>query len=325
MIKTDRCPVCNSQSFRELKNHIFKYPGDEVEKHLADITYERLWILFKKIIKNEHRATFTATLCQSCGLIFTNPRFTEREIGIKYDTINQLNSVKYRLKQDPIDDVKVGRRSMRIYELITRFLNNRQREDVPSVLDYGGASGYILIPFIDSFKCAILDYEKWDLPSNVEYLGKDLSNLSKSDRFDVILLLHTLEHIVHPTNLLNDLCEHLSDDGMIYVEVPLGCFQEWKFIGEPMTHINFFSEESLLNCFTNCSLNVIYLSTSYQRVTRGKTWCLNILGTKKKVNNPIRFSDVLSTQKQRSKVNYYLPYLFNWRAFHKIFRKMFSF
>ena len=100
-----------------MKEHVFKYPGDDADNNLADIIYLRLWILFRKIVKDNNDIVFNSMLCKSCGLIFTDPRFSEDEMKIKYDTINELGSVKYRLQKDPPVDLE--NRANKIYNLIS--------------------------------------------------------------------------------------------------------------------------------------------------------------------------------------------------------------
>lgn len=319
MERFEKCPSCNSPHLKILKEYVFKYPGNDIKSNLHDIIYERLWILFRKILKTKNNALFYAMMCESCKLIYLVPRCSEDEIAIKYKTINELGGVKYRLKN--YNQRHVETRANRIYELINKFMNYTQTP-MPKILDFGGASGYILRPFINRFKCHIIDFEKWELPDGIEYLGTNLSSLNKTDRFDVILLLHTLEHIVHPKKFLEDLCRYLDDDGMIYIEVPLGCFKEWQYVEEPLTHINFYSEESIYKCLESCGLETIYIGTAYQQVVRAKMWCINVLATKAKIDAPLKISDMLSTHKQMSKINYYIPYLFNRRAIRKMARKV---
>ncbi len=317
MKETDVCPLCESGNIKKIKTFVFRFPGEDVESHLFDITYVRLWILFERILMIRDSSAFSAMICQNCGLIFTNPRFSLDDLRIKYETINELGSVKYRLKQDP--PFNLNSRARRIYDLISQHFYSG-RKNKPKILDYGGASAYNLIPFANSFECSLLDYEKWDLPSEVDYLGKDVSDLDETDQFHVILLLHTLEHLSEPKTFINDLCKHLEDEGIIYVEVPLGCFREWQFLREPLTHVNFFSEESLMNLLTSCGLNVIHLSTSYQWITHAKTWCINIIGTKQKnLNEAAR---ILTTKEQMNKIVYYLPYLTKGRAIMKALRSL---
>lgn len=117
---------------------------------------------------------------------------------------------------------------------------------------------------------------KYDCPKAIGYLGRDVSDLQTDEVFDVILLCHTLEHAIEPMRMISDLSSHLAEAGLLYVEVPLGCWKEWKSLNEPLTHVNFFSEESIFKCLSSTGLNIIHLSTAYQWVTHGKMWCINI-------------------------------------------------
>lgn len=328
MITVYNCPICDSPHIKAVKKHVFTFPGQKVEDHLIDATYTRLWILFQKILQNTKEATFSSTLCHTCGFIFTNPRFSEQELNIKYDTINELGSVKYRTKVNP--PLNLDKRAARIYSLIDGVFNHSQQPqrrtqlsaNKPKILDYGGASGYNLIPFVDSFKCYVIDHEKWNLPQGIEYLGRHIIDANHDPKFAVILLLHTLEHITRPKEFLANLCRYLSDDGIVYVEVPLGCFREWATIKNPLTHVNFFSEESLYKCLELCGLNIISISTAYQWVTHGKMWCLNVIGARKEYRGSDRVMSVLSTRRQMSKCNYYLAYLLDRRVMRKVLKKL---
>ena len=44
--------------------------------------------------------------------------------------------------------------------------------------------------------------------------------LNANDKYDLIILSHVLEHIVEPTEFLKKVIQFLSDDGLIYIEVP---------------------------------------------------------------------------------------------------------
>ena len=76
-------------------------------------------IFFEKIWKDRNSAEFDVTLCKSCGMIFTNPRFTAEEIRIKYKTVSELESAKKRTQKQPA--LKTGERANRIYSLIARL------------------------------------------------------------------------------------------------------------------------------------------------------------------------------------------------------------
>ena len=190
MFEIDRCPSCGSRDNKKLKEQLFRFPGDDVRNQLHDLTYERLWILFERILEKRDKTVFLSMLCQKCGLIFTNPRFSREDIQIKYEAINELGSVKSRLQRHPPSNLDV--RARRIYHLVTNHLSARA-ESKPRVLDYGGASGYNVLPFTDKFACGILDFERWDLPRGISYLGRDLSDLRPYQLIMQLLFEHYLK------------------------------------------------------------------------------------------------------------------------------------
>lgn len=315
MREIKNCPICNATELKKIKDYTFKFPGKDVSNHLHESTYVRLWILFEKIITDSNECSLYCMLCKKCGFIFLNPRLTENEVYIKYNMINELGSVKYRLKKTP--GFNLNRRANRVFSLIN-MLYKENSKSTPKILDYGGSSGYILNPFINKFQCFILDYQKWKLPEGINYLGNDLQDLKENDKFDIILVLHTLEHVVNPKEFLIDISKHLNKNGIIYIEVPLGCFYEWKHLKDPLTHVNFFSEESLFKCFKLCNLSPLHLKTSVQWVLHGNMLCVNIIGTKIKTDNPVKLRKLIPTNIQISKFYHYQYYYYFLALMSKI-------
>ncbi len=311
MIRLTQCPICGSDTLKILVKRKFFFPGEETKENLADLKYVRLWILFEKILKDRRPVAFDSTLCTSCGFIFTNPRFAGEEMAIKYNTINELSSVKKRFDKHP--PTNLDARAQRIHSLITGLLERERERESNSlrILDYGGASGYNLIPFIErENSCYILDYEKWDLPKGIEYLGRNLADLKSDVLFDVILLCHTLEHVPDPVQMVGELINHLAESGLLYVEVPLGAFREYRHYSEPLTHVNFFSEESLFNCCSSANLGIIHISTRYQWLIHGNEWCVNII-CKKAKSKSLATPGYLTTHQQMNSLYYYLPLIKN--------------
>ncbi len=304
MIRVKKCPMCECESLKLLKRHLFILPEiEECDDLIDSVTYEyeRLQMFFEKIWRDETPAEIDADLCTSCGMIFTNPRFTAEEIDIKYKAVSELGSAKKRYQAKPAQ--KTDKRAKRIYSLISGLQENTSKSR--KILDYGGAYGHNLRSFIEAGElCYLLDYVKHDHPKGIEYLGKDVKDLQANEVFDVILACHVLEHAIEPGRMVDDLSSHLAEDGLLYVEVPLGCFRAWKMLGEPLTHVNFFSEESMFKCFSNADLGIVHLSTAHQWLTHGKRWCVNIVGKKAKGNTVTKFK---TTQQQLEN-----PY-YNWR------------
>ncbi len=276
------CPVCQSQNLKVLKKHTFVPTdvvlADELKQGVSDLE-ERLWIYFHKILKRKEPAVVESTLCQSCDLIFSNPRFTEADIAVKYQTIEALGFDQLRHKDKGLPKSEI--RGQRVLKLVKEVLPADKNDKKLKVLDYGGAEGYLLEPFIneghEGFLIDFVVYQKTH--PKIQYLGRDLKDLSVDTKFDVILLLHTLEHVVDPVTLLRGLAQHLSPGGLLYVEVPLGAWLEWEFLREPVTHLNFFSETSLNQTVRSAGLHPLFVNSRWQWVTTTQTVCINFVAT----------------------------------------------
>lgn len=297
------CPCCESTSIYQKKILKFNYPGNNIQDNLLNRSYARRWILFEKILKTKQYVIFKIMICNNCGFMFLNPRLTEREIKIKYQMINVLGTVKLRSSLNP--RINSEKRALRIYKLIKQNfpgkLQNRK------ILDYGGSWGYNLHPFVKNNKSYILDYEKWKHYKNgIKYIGKDFADLKVGDFFDIILILHTLEHVIEPYQFLKQAITYLSENGILYVEVPLGVFHETQHISEPITHLNFFSEESLVKLFDMLGLKILHMSTRNQWLINSRSLCINIIGIKKVGNNTNKKLRFKTTYYQRYNYIYYL-------------------
>ena len=266
---------------------------------MNDYIVHRLSILFTTILTESDFVDVTIARCDSCGVIFSNPRLTQEEVKTKYRAIAESEATYGISQRQPM---KKEKRAARIFSLITKTIK-RTRSRL-SILDYGGAEGYNLYPFRnEGHSCSVIDYETFDYPDGIVHIGKDVQDIPSDQFFDVILLCHTLEHVPKPMPLLRNLVHHLSDGGILCVEVPLGCWFEWKRIREPLTHCLYFSEESLFKCLRKAELDIVSLSTSYQWVTHGKTWCINAVGRKSKNTTPISFK---TTKQQMGNFRYAL-------------------
>jgi hypothetical protein len=274
----DSCPCCGSKALVGKKRYKFLKPKLNLEndygKLINDIILERLYILFYCILLNLDEFDCYLTECKDCLFYFTNPRMDEDDIQKKYAEISLHSFGKERYKKYPATNL--DSRAQRIHSLLSSIGFNPAGDK--SILDMGGAWGYNLLPFKGRANLYVIDFESWELTPGIEYLGQALKDLPEQQRFDCIMYLHTLEHVIDPFDSLQELASRLNEEGIVYVEVPLGVFREMNVLKEPITHINFFCEKSLNNLFERCNLHVLHCSTNYQWVTASRQWCVNIVG-----------------------------------------------
>ena len=250
------CPICGGQQFEQLLTREVSHPGDELRTNLLDIDYVRNHILFERILHARDPISFTFWICKHCGLIFFDPRPEERDLVIKYAIMDELRDTELRDAQRgfPIYD---SRRARAIHKGLSRL---RCLEGL-NVVDWGGANGYNLEYFSDRNTCYVIDYGERKLIDGVRYLCKTISEVPQTMRFDVVLCCHTLEHMVDPVAELRSIRRVMSPGGLLYVELPLGCHDEYRNTLNFLTHVNFFSEGSLAHLLSVSGLKLRYIRT----------------------------------------------------------------
>lgn len=259
---------------------------------------ERLWIYFHQLLKQTDPAVIQLDCCPNCGFIFINPRLEQTEIDKKYAWVARLGADRDRHRLPP---PRVRQRSQRIFEFIQPLLTRQVLEHPATILDYGGAEGYLLQPFLqEGHRGYLADYMQYAPASpQIEYLGRDLAEIDPEFRFDLILFLHTLEHVGDPVGMLRQLADRLSPGGLLYIEVPLGAWLEWDNLREPITHLNFFSEQSLFFAARAVGLTPVALTTQWQQVVHSHAMpCINLVATRKPMPQVSPVTDYLTTQRQ---------------------------
>jgi SAM-dependent methyltransferase len=176
---------------------------------------------------------------------------------IKYKLINEWGDAKAQDNSRHAPGTTYDdKRAFEIYKTISS--NIRQVQNT-NVVDIGGSEGRNLKYFLADNSCFVVDYEKRDLIDGAKYLCETAEDIPHSFRFATVLYCHILEHVVDPVGEISRLKEILEPDGILYIEVPFGCWKEYQYTTNFLTHINFFSEGSLWHLLDMCGLNIKYL------------------------------------------------------------------
>ncbi len=250
------CPICEHAESEELLRRVVTNPRGHLDSKLTDIDFVRNRILFEKILPGRESIEFSFKICRECGLIFFSPRCEEVDMVVKYQMTDELGDVQEREKVIFSDQFDYSdQRAFEIYRTISKI----QKIQNQNVLDLGGAQGLNLKYFTADNTCYVVDYQKRDLINDVTYLGKNTKNIPDSMDFGSILFCHTLEHVVNPVSELRHIKNILTPGGILYIEVPLGCWREYREMRNFLTHLNFFSTGSLGHLLDMCGFNIRYL------------------------------------------------------------------
>ncbi len=220
------CRVCKSRDIIELN---FRFP----RKFSPYLTRGENW-------KN-----YACKICNSIS------HFTEVDTDIvKYDDSSYRNRNDSKLTKPPISlpwSTITFIRSRHIFRLLnsTEEGFSLYKKQNLTILDYGGYNGfaaYGLNNFYNTESVIIADLDPNGLKIAASF-GMNTIDLSKTSlaeirdsSIDLCTAVHVLEHLENPHKNLIEINNLLSDDGLIYIEVPnvFGCS-----IGDPAHLISF--------------------------------------------------------------------------------------
>lgn len=206
------------------------------------------------INKDRYGIFYTIKLCPKCGVMYASPRMTNKSAEEFYQT--EYRGI-YEYGSDKEDEWKLGiERAELCKTLIDEF------EIKPKVVfDIGCNMGQHLSLFKDtetygvdySFENVIYGKEKG---LNLFHGGIEiLEGLGK--KADLIILSHVLEHFNDIGEELNRISKLLSDDGVLYVEVP-GLYTHSHSTLFQNAHNWQFNKTTLIYAMKSCGWDEMY-------------------------------------------------------------------
>ena len=192
--------------------------------------------------------------CANCGLVFQSSEESKAADPAFYaETYRDI----YQFSAEPTQkDLWVQEQRARH---LVAFLTSQRMSAPNRALDIGASAGVLLADYRSAFDCDVTGVEPGDayrayaeakgmrmLPS-IEALQS-----ANPQKFDLVSLIHVLEHLVHPVETLGTIRkELLADDGCLLLEVP-----------------NFYAHDSYelahLVCYTPHTLGQVVQQAGYR-------------------------------------------------------------
>lgn len=178
---------------------------------------------FKILTKKTREGIGLWKKCNKCGLAI-NFKGVDQKLHNNFYKKDYflLNSIKRGTYLKAIDHFNKRLPSMHnTYLNLKKFTNKKM-----DVLEIGSAAGelaYYLNKNVNSYTCFELN------PEYVKFINKKLKIKAYSDdfldvdldqKFDLIVLINTLDHVVNPDKYLIKIKKLLKNDGLIYLELP---------------------------------------------------------------------------------------------------------
>jgi len=202
----------------------------------------------------------TNRLCLNCGLVYQSPRMTETELEGFYK--NEYRQI-YQGTEEP------GQKDIAVQEAraegITNLLRDSGVEQVKRFLDIGASTGILIERIKKDYRCDAFGiepgsaYQAYARSREIEVFGSlDELFVSGQNKFDLISMIHVLEHLPDPVMYLKELrVNHLDDQGKILIEVP-NLYAHDSF---EIAHLISFSRHSLYEVLKKAGFRTIFMET----------------------------------------------------------------
>ena len=206
------CPLCNGKKFETLSQ------------------------------KDRHNIKLNTSMCLGCGLVMNNPRPNETWYKNFYE--NWFWSLYIGQDEMNLDELYIQDKCANKGELIGNQILSEMDNEHLDFLDIGCGLGGLIkffeqnrpgwnISGFDPSKEAV-DFLSKRTKTNIRQVSLD--NLKGEEgNYDIITMVHVLEHTLDPVKLLRNIQALLKPAGLIYIEVPDFMSPNWN--GKDFLHI----------------------------------------------------------------------------------------
>lgn len=197
-------------------------------------------------------------LCKNCGLVFQSPRMTEIELRNFYQS--EYRQI-YQGSRDPSNkDLAVQKaRAKALVDILREF----GVDQIDHFFDIGSSAGLFLEEIKDAFNSHVIGVEPGEAYRNYAenrglkvYDSIERVKQAEEPSFNLISMIHVLEHLPDPVNYLKQLREgFLTSNGRIFIEVPNlyahDCFE--------VAHLISFSRHTLVQILHKAGYTPLFI------------------------------------------------------------------
>jgi 2-polyprenyl-3-methyl-5-hydroxy-6-metoxy-1,4-benzoquinol methylase len=231
-----------------------------------DIQIHKLYSSVSKVSSDCKPSNFQGDLvtCNKCNTLQTSPTYEWQKVVEKiyaeYKPYFQSNGV-----EQVIHKSNSNKPLSRSCYLVNEFKSKGSIKVKGKLLDVGCGNGAFLKAFSkintnwDLYGFDLNDIHKSEILSikNVKsFFCKDLKDIN--EKFDLISLVHVLEHIPNPIKFLDDVRKLLTPNGKLLIQVP-----DWSqnvFILLVADHCSHFDQRTLYKVVLESGLSPIYIT-----------------------------------------------------------------
>ena len=224
----ESCPICTSAIHRPFEDHISEW------------------------------GTFHYRICTRCGAVFQSPRMGQEELKAFYQ---EGYRTLYQKSEQPTkkDLVMQEERAVRTLAMIQNDIPGLQRH-----LDIGSSSGALLIEIQKAYGCESVGiepgdaYRAYSMGRGLEVYAKQSALPEQTAPFDLVSMMHVLEHIPDPVETLQNLLQsHMTPGAYLVLEVPNLIEHEALELAHPLA----FTPATLRETVRQSGFEVLWIKT----------------------------------------------------------------
>lgn len=250
------CYLCGSQEFKIIDKQDF----DDEYLNYVDPKYLQAPRYWKS--------------CSSCGLVYHDPRLDEQDVITLYEERYRRHSLKDTTTPDQFFDkiVSIPKAESENFNKVA-WLKQRlpgllKPSADPAMLDIGCSAGMLIKLFLDEmpgWSGAGVEPTRHFAEVAGRRVGVPVQNaIYRSGlfgrKFNLITLVHVLEHTIDPVTFLSEIRKDLADGGLAFIEVPdIADFGNLPPAHDRFMcpHIYYFSVQSAGQLFARAGLQVV--------------------------------------------------------------------
>ena len=203
--------------------------------------------------------------CQTCGHVFADLDLTEEELSALYGR-NYFFGDEY---SDYLADKEVLQKNFRLrLRILERFLEHKRHRHL---IEIGCAYGFFLDSARDRFATVQgidiaqdgVEHARRQLGLNVDH-GDILKHDFADQKFDVVCMWDTIEHLAHPHRYLEKIAGITEPGALLAITTgDMKSFnarlkkEKWRQI-HPPSHLHYFSKETLTRFLDRQGFEILY-------------------------------------------------------------------
>lgn len=157
-------------------------------------------------------------ICVICGMIQQSSYYTNNFLEKFYSKYYNLFYAHFKNPEERFNSQYIG--AKKSYQFVKKYIDHKKTK----ILEIGCGAGGILKYYQDKgYYVQGLDYDNRQLNYGISK-GLNLINNNNyynvTEKFDLIILSHVLEHMSEPEKEIDKIKKYLSVNGIIYIEVP---------------------------------------------------------------------------------------------------------